>query len=100
VTFDEIGDRRTAEYQVINILPGAHQQVVGNCQIDSEIQSTLKLTLDRRKMVFPGGSREVPKGFIVATHLKVNNQLFNYDTFHKYVIIKNNLIKNMKNKSN
>ena len=71
VAFDELGDRRTAEYQVINVLPGGHQQVVGSGQIDSENQSTLKLTLDRRKMVFPGGMRDIPQGFMVTTHLKV-----------------------------
>lgn len=77
LAFDEMGDRRTAAYQVINVLPGRHHQVVGTCQIDSDSQSTLKLTLDRRKMVFPGGMRDVPKGFMVSTHLKVRY------TFHK-----------------
>ncbi|OQV18471.1 Glutamate [NMDA] receptor subunit 1 [Hypsibius exemplaris] len=71
VAFDEIGDRRTAEYQVINVLPGGHYLVVGACQTDTDSQNTLKLTLDRRKMVWPGGMREVPKGFMVSTHLKV-----------------------------
>ncbi|XP_055354348.1 glutamate [NMDA] receptor subunit 1-like isoform X1 [Paramacrobiotus metropolitanus] len=69
VALDDVGDRRSADYQVVNIQSGRQPVVVGHAQ--TLPVNDVRLTLDRRKILWPGETREVPKGLIVPNHLKV-----------------------------
>ncbi|GAV07594.1 hypothetical protein RvY_17412-2 [Ramazzottius varieornatus] len=73
LSFDDTGDRKVAEYHIVNVQAEKQLVVLGSITVDSHDSSNTRITLDRRKrIVWPGtDSPDVPKGFTMATHLKV-----------------------------
>ncbi|KAK9498451.1 hypothetical protein O3M35_003086 [Rhynocoris fuscipes] len=70
VAFDDNGDRIHAEYDVVNVqAPGKHMSI-GHYYYNSDIDR-MRLKVDDNNIIWPGRTREKPKGIILRTNLKV-----------------------------
>ncbi|XP_059351221.1 glutamate [NMDA] receptor subunit 1-like isoform X2 [Daphnia carinata] len=70
IAFDDNGDRLFSEYDIVNINRPHTKTKVGQF-FYSKYQNVLKLNVNDSEIVWPGGLRQKPEGFIIPTFLKV-----------------------------
>lgn len=70
IAFDDNGDRLFSEYDIVNVNRPHAKTKVGQF-FYSKYQNVLKLNVNDSEIVWPGGLRQKPEGFIIPTFLKV-----------------------------
>nr|CAG4640619.1 EOG090X00ST [Eulimnadia texana] len=70
IAFDDNGDRLYSEYEIVNIQEPGHQLYIGQ-YLYSKFRKQMVLNINESDIVWPGGLRQKPEGFIIPTHLKV-----------------------------
>ncbi|XP_018320264.1 glutamate [NMDA] receptor subunit 1 [Agrilus planipennis] len=74
VAFDDQGDRINAEYDVVNIQRNKNQVAVGKYYFHKQSEQDngrMHLTVEERRILWPGRTSIKPEGFMIPTHLKV-----------------------------
>ncbi|KAI1283714.1 Glutamate [NMDA] receptor subunit 1 [Halotydeus destructor] len=69
IAFDDNGDRLDSEYDIINVVNGK-RITIGNYFFSKET-ANMQLRLDVDSIEWPGGSKGKPRGYFIATHLKI-----------------------------
>ncbi|KAI1284272.1 Glutamate [NMDA] receptor subunit 1 [Halotydeus destructor] len=69
IAFDDNGDRLDSEYDIINVVNGK-RITIGNYFFSKET-ANMQLRLDVESIGWPGGSKGKPRGYFIATHLKI-----------------------------
>ena len=70
VAFDDQGDRINAEYNLVNVQKRG-QIIVGKYYFNRHGENQMHLTVNEKKIVWPGRVNVKPEGFLIPTHLKV-----------------------------
>ncbi|KAJ8666142.1 hypothetical protein QAD02_007804, partial [Eretmocerus hayati] len=70
VSFDENGDRIYAEYEIMNLDLQNTLRPVGRYAYSPD-HKTMSMVLNESIILWPGGVRTKPEGFLIPTHLTV-----------------------------